>query len=168
MADNITIEGLDDCLRFFDQAPKEMVKVCRGALKAGSKAATTHIKSKTPLRFRRLTNYKLAKASGQLYSLVGYYNKHQQTGHQPKGQEPVDDWFKAYWKNYGTLTKRDPSHEFKTKIRGRNQAVSKRRRNNVGQPANNFFERATEGYEAKFVDAFNDYLEKHVEDCYGK
>ena len=169
MADGITITGLDDCLRFCDKAPGELLKVCREAMKEGGKASKKMMRDRLPKRWKRLAQSKVSKSQdGKLNAGFGLYNKHQQSGKQPRKGASVDDWFKAYWKNYGTLTKRDPSHQFDRPIRGANQAVSRRRRNNVGQPAERFFEAATHGYEDTFVEAFENYLEQHIDECYGK
>lgn len=167
MAEGITIQGLDDCLKFCDGAPKEMRDLVKKAMREGAKASRKLIKKASPKRWQHLTSFKVKRRGGTTAAAIGYYNKHQHNGQQPKG-EPIDDWFKAYWSNYGTLTKRDPAHHFQKPIRGANQAVAQRRRNNVGQEPKRFFERAIKGYDKVFVDAFQEYIDKHIDDCYGK
>ena len=61
-----------------------------------------------PRRFKRLVTSKVVKGgvSGDWNALVGAFNKVKNGGKEP------DDWFKAYWQNYGTLKHRDPGHKF--------------------------------------------------------
>ena len=146
-----TIEGLDDCLKCLDTAPENVVKMTKNAMREGGKAASRVIRAKTPARWRRLVGYKVSKGqlSGNTYALVGYFNK---------------GWFKAYWKNYGTLARRDASHHFsnpvKRNVRGR--------RNNVGQPANLFFEQALGGCYERFLSAFRDSMSKQEQTLYDR
>ena len=157
-----TIEGLDDCLKCLDTAPENVVKMTKNAMREGGKAASRVIRAKTPARWRRLVGYKVSKGqlSGNTYALVGYFNKGKSKG----TAGAIDDWFKAYWKNYGTLARRDASHNFsnpvKRNVRGR--------RNNVGQPATLFFEQSLSGCYERFLSAFRDSMSKQEQTLYDR
>lgn len=157
-----TIEGLNDCLKCLDAAPENVVKMTKNAMREGGKAASRVIRAKTPARWRRLVGYKVTKGqlSGNTYALVGYFNKGKSKG----TAGAIDDWFKAYWKNYGTLARRDASHHFsnpvKRNVRGR--------RNNVGQPATLFFEQSLGGCYERFLSAFRDSMSKQEQTLYDR
>lgn len=164
----ISISGLDDCLRWMDQMPENCVKAAQTALRDASKEVTKTIRARTPKRWRRLVKYKVKKLStGQLNAALGLWNGHQQQGHQNKGNA-IDDWFKAYWANYGTLTHRDPNHHFIKPVKPSGTAAAKRRRNNIGQSAQLFFEDAIAGYEDRFVKTFSDSLAKQESTFYAR
>ena len=168
MSVTLRIEGVSDCMRWCDAAPKDMVQLARKAMRAGARAVTRTVKPRLDARWRPLVRYALSggKRDDDLTCAVGQFNKHEAQGHQPVQGDKVDDWFKAYWKNYGTLTKRDPSHDFKSPIRPAGQAASKRRRNRIGQSHRNFFEDAMQGYETIFFNAFTKTINDNIEDCY--
>ena len=127
MATQTYITGLDDCLKCFDQAPKNLLKVVKKALKEGGKRAAKELRKAMPRRFKRLVSNKVVKgvASGDYSALIGAFNRVKSGTNEP------DDWFKAYWKNYGTLTKRDPNHKFDYPVK----RLNRKRRNEVGQAA---------------------------------
>lgn len=157
------IQGLDDCLRWMDKAPENCIKVSRAAMRDASRAVSKKMRQRTPKRWRRLVKFAVNKnANGTLAAWIGLFNGHQQQGHQNKDAKAIDDWFKAYWANYGTLTHRDQSHTFKYGIKNR------RRRNNVGQRPMNFFESAANGAESEFVDAFSKALAEKERDFYDR
>ena len=88
-------------------------------------------------------------------ALVGAFNR------VKSGTDEPDDWFKAYWKNYGTLTHRDPGHKFDYPIKPDNWAAAKRRRNRVGQKHENFYDGAVNGpAQNAFLRAFQDYIKQ--------
>ena len=162
MNTGITIEGLDDCLRWMDHCPANCLKASRTALREASKKTSAKIRRTAPKRWRRLVKFKVMKsAAGNLIALVGFFNGHQQQGHQNKASA-IDDWFKAYWANYGTLTHRDPNHNFREPVK----RATARRRNNVGQPRKNFFEQGIVGFNDEFVAAFSDSLAKQERTFY--
>lgn len=157
------IQGLDDCLRWMDKAPENCIKVSRAAMRDASRAVSKKMRQRTPKRWRRLVKFAVNKnANGTLAAWIGLFNGHQQQGHQNKDAKAIDDWFKAYWANYGTLTHRDQSHTFKYGIKDR------KRRNNVGQRPENFFEAAANGAESEFVDAFSKALAEKERDFYDR
>lgn len=157
------IQGLDDCLRWMDKAPENCIKVSRAAMRDASRAVSKKMRQRTPKRWRRLVKLAVNKnANGTLAAWIGLFNGHQQQGHQNKDAKAIDDWFKAYWANYGTLTHRDQSHTFKYGIKNR------KRRNNVGQRPMNFFEAAANGAESEFVDAFSKALAEKERDFYDR
>ena len=157
------IQGLDDCLRWMDKAPENCIKVSRAAMRDASRAVSKKMRQRTPKRWRRLVKFAVNKnANGTLAAWIGLFNGHQQQGHQNKDAKAIDDWFKAYWANYGTLTHRDQSHTFKYGIKNR------KRRNNVGQRPMNFFEAAANGAESEFIDAFNKALAEKERDFYDR
>lgn len=164
MAKGVHIEGVEECLRMLDKAPENALKICRKAMKAGSKAVATQIRKGVPRRWRRLVRSKVGKLpDGNLYARAGLYNGKQVGGNQPK-EGQTWDWFKAYWANYGTLSRRDPSHQFRYKVKPK----SKSRRQDVGQPAQNFFEAASEGWQDVFVRTFENEVERNKDEIYGR
>lgn len=147
MGMGLTIEGLDDCLRKLDALPANALKICEESMKEAGKPVVQHVRSGVPSEFRRLVKMKLIPAgkmmSGLTTLIIGAFKG------KVRGNE-IPAWFKMYWKNYGTLTKRDPQHEFvhpvKKSVRGR--------RNNVGQAHENFFDDALRGWEAMMEQGF--------------
>jgi hypothetical protein len=144
------ITGLDDCLKCFDKAPDNMLKLVRKALKEGGKEAAKEIRKAMPRRFKRLVSCKVVKGtlSGDYSALVGAFNKVKSGTNEP------DDWFKAYWKNYGTLTHRDKNHKFDYPIKKLNH----KRRNEVGQPHENFYDGAIAPAQNAFIRSFENYI----------
>ena len=166
MADAITIQGLDDCLRFFDQAPENLVKVSRTALRDAGKEVSKMARQRLPKRWRKLVRSKVLRSyKGNLQVLWGLFNGHQRQGHQnPKNG--IDDWFKAYWLNYGTLGNRDPEHHFQTAVKHRKTAAAARRRNTEGIKPRKFFEASIQGWEDRFTEAFSASLKKQEDKLY--
>ena len=156
------IEGMDDCLRCLDAAPGNVVKMAKTAMREGGKQTARLIRQRTPARWRKLAGYKISKGqlSGDSYALVGYFNK----GGKKEERGQIPDWFKAYWQNYGTLTKRDPSHHFENAVKGKVRG----RRNSVGQAAQNFFEGAIGGWEDKFMEAFEKKMAEQEDKLYDR
>lgn len=148
------ITGLDDALKCFDQAPANLLKVVKQAMRDGGRQAAKEIRKAMPRRFKRLVSCKVVKGSlsGDYSALVGAFNRVKGGDNEP------DDWFKAYWKNYGTLTRRSQSHKFDYPIK-----KNVRRRNNVGQPAEMFYDRSIGPAQDAFVRAFEDSV-KNQED----
>ncbi len=162
MAEVAYIEGLDDCLRCLDQAPENVVKMTKQALREAGKKTSRQIRQKTPQRFRRLVKYKVFKGrtSRDMNMLVGLFNK----GQSKNGNSEIPDWFKAYWMNYGTLMRRDPGHHFEQSVK-RNV---RNRRNNVGQPAEKFFESAKAGWEGTFMESFRQSMKDQEDKLYDR
>ena len=154
------ITGLDDALKCFDRAPDNLLRVVKTALKAGGKEAAKEIRKAMPRRFKRLVACKVVKGSlsGDWSALVGAFNR------AKSGTSEPDDWFKAYWKNYGTITKRDPNHHFDSPVK----RGTKSRRNNVGQPNENFFEAAIAGWDVPFMEAFEKSMAEQQEKLYDR
>lgn len=152
MATQTYITGLDDCLKCFDRAPSNLLKVVRQAMKDGGKQAAKEIRKAMPRRFKRLVSNKVVKGavSGNYAALIGAFNR------VKGGTDEPDDWFKAYWKNYGTLTHRDENHTFDYPVKRLNH----RRRNEVGQPHENFYDGAIAPAQQAFVRAFQDSLKQ--------
>ena len=152
MATQTYITGLDDCLKCFDQAPKNLLKVVKKAMKDGGKQAAKEFRKVMPRRFKRLITNKVVKGSvsGDYSALIGAFNR------VKSGTDEPDDWFKAYWKNYGTLTRRDPNHKFDNPVK----RLNRKRRNEVGQAAENFYDQAVAPAQRAFIRAFQDSLKQ--------
>ena len=148
----IKIEGVEDCIRMFEKAPENMMKISQKAMREASKATAKQIRQGIPKRWRKIVKYKVKNYDGKLSARVGLY-----------GTNKNFDWFKAYWANYGTLQGRDPSHQFERKIK-RNV----KRRNNKGQIAQNFFEASIKNWETTFVNKFESEVTKHEQELYNR
>ena len=159
----IKIEGVEDCLRMFDKAPENMLKISKKAMREASKATAKQMRSGIPKRWRKLVKYKIMDNQGKVSARIGLYNDHQTSGHQPASGK-IFDWFKVYWANYGTLENRDPGHQFQYKVKKK----TSRRRNDKGQPAQNFFEMASKQWEDVFVKKFEQEILKNENELYNR
>ena len=169
MADAIrlSVEGLDDIERMFDRFPDNMLKMEKKAMRKASQAVSKSIKKGIPKRFKKLVKYKMHEdRSGNTYVLIGAYNRKEVSGHQSKKGDPAFDWFKLYWKNYGTLSRRDPNHTFKYSIKP--LTPGNKRRQSVGQPAQNFFEKATAGWQDIYLETFEKEMKKEENTLYDR
>ena len=159
----LTIEGFDECMKAFEKAPERGLKVSRQCMRKGLQAATKAMKSRTPTRWKGLAKYKAGRSrDGKFSGFFGLINGHQRQGHQnPKGE--IDDWFKAYWSNYGTLEGRDPGHEFQYPVKHRNTAAAANRRGQGGIQHQNFFETAIDGVDEVFMEAFEQEFDSNLD-----
>lgn len=161
MAEGITISGLDDCLRFFDNAPENVVKATRNALRDASKVTAKMIRGRMDKRFRRLVRFKVTN-KGHLNAGIGLFNDGKGTGQHAD----MPDWFKAYWKNYGTLEGRDPQHHFDQPVNHSKTQAAKNRRNRMGIAHRNFYDEAITGWQETFVPAFRESMSKQEDQFY--
>ena len=162
MAKVFKIEGIDECIKCMDAAPENVMKMTLNAMRDAGKQTARMIRQRTPGRFRRLVGYKVSKGqiSGNTYALVGYFNK----GKKKSSNSEISDWFKAYWKNYGTLARRDASHNFVTAVKRNVRG----RRNQLGQPAELFFEQAIGGWDNEFLASFRESMKKQESTLYDR
>ena len=157
------IENIDDCLRCFDQAPENMLKICKTAARKAASATAKNIRRNVPATFKRIVSYsvKQGQVTRKTNALIGLFNKKS----KKRGRKEVSDWFKAYWKNYGTSKRRDTSHQFQYAIRHDRDAT---KRNKEGQYPERFFEQAIKGWENIFVDAFAKSLKEQENKLYDR
>ena len=160
MSVTLEVKGIKDCYRKLDDMPEAALKLIKKSMQEASKPVARHMRSAIDIpHWRKLVKSKVAvgrTAWEGTQAAVGMFNNGKVTNSVKKADRP--DWFKAYWANYGTLSRRDPQHLFKTPIK------SKKRHQSVGQPKQNFFERGSEGQEQIFVKHFEDYFTSHQDE----
>lgn len=169
MADSVTIEieGANELLRKFDVARRDKNRVLRQAMADAAKVCARAMRSGIPARWRSIIRAKAyIDRSDTVVAAFGLSTKTKNArGTQPKGKK-INDWFKAYWLNYGTLQGRDANHKFKYPVKPRHTAAANRRKNKSGIKAQNFFDVAIKGYEAKFSNEFSKSLQAHIEQLF--
>jgi len=150
----ITIEGVDDVLRYFQSAEINERRASEKAAQAAGRKTKAYIQRRIPSRWKKSMKANILKGSKtRVGAYIGLYTGHT-GGHQnPKYTTPIDDWLKAYWLNYGTMGSRDPSHKF---IR----PVGKGKQGKQGIAPQNFFEDAIQGWEDVFFQAFETEFNK--------
>lgn len=157
MADKgIAIEftNLDEIYKRFEQAPDKFVKITNECMKEGGKKVARMIRGRAPTEYRRLVGYRIGigQITKNSYIFMGFFNKDRK-----KKLTQIPTWFKAYWANYGTLTKRYPGHHFRTPVKGHNR----RRRNNVGQSPELWYEGTIIGWQKVYLEAFSKKLKEN-------
>ena len=97
--------------------PEEMLKLTKKSMRSAASESAKIIRKAGNPRFTSLVGYKVAsgKLSGDLSAAVGYFRSRQ------KEKSDVDDWFKAYWSEYGTLENRYAGHRFQRRRAARSR-----------------------------------------------
>lgn len=134
----VKIEGISEAMRAFQNAPEKMDKIALSAIRSACKPIARDIRSKTPSRFKKLVKSKVkANHNHEIEAWIGFFNGKQKNGRQ--GKTKVDDWFKFYWQNYGTLENRDPNHRYKSPIKHNRTAAARNRRGSRGIKARHYY-----------------------------
>ena len=128
--------------------PDKMLKLTKKSMRSAASESAKIIRKAGNPRFASLVGYKVAsgKLSGDLSAAVGYFRSRQ------KEKSDVDDWFKAYWSEYGTLENRYAGHRFQR----RRAARSRHFRGGI-MPRLQY-----EGCKSDAVDAYQRRLEKEM------
>lgn len=128
--------------------PEKMLKLTKKSMRSAASESAKIIRRAGNPRFASLVGYKVAsgKLSGDLSAAVGYFRSRQ------KEKSDVDDWFKAYWSEYGTLENRYAGHRFQR----RRAARSRHFRGGI-MPRLQY-----EGCKSDAVDAYQIRLEKEM------
>ena len=128
--------------------PEKMLKLTKKSMRSAAAESAKIIRRAGNPRFASLVGYKVAsgKLSGDLSAAVGYFRSRQ------KEKSDVDDWFKAYWSEYGTLENRYAGHRFQR----RRAARSRHFRGGI-MPRLLY-----EGCKSDAVDAYQKRLEKEM------
>ena len=128
--------------------PEKMLKLTKKSMRSAASESAKIIRRAGNQRFASLVGYKVAsgKLSGDLSAAVGYFRSRQ------KEKSDVDDWFKAYWSEYGTLENRYAGHRFQR----RRAARSRHFRGGI-MPRLQY-----EGCKSDAVDAYQTRLEKEM------
>ncbi len=169
MADSFRIKGIEDCERFLDAQPANVLSLTRKAMGAGGRAGARSIRSRVDKRYAYLAKSKTGKIrNGDGFrTRFGLFDGGEVDGTQPKsGKRKTFTFYKAYWRNYGTLEGRDPSHNFRYPVKKQSTQAAEKRRNRTGEMHTNFFESAAAGVEEVFMDTFERYIEEHINDLY--
>ena len=97
--------------------PDKMLKLTKKSMRSAASESAKIIRRAGNQRFASLVGYKVAsgKLSGDLSAAVGYFRSRQ------KEKSDVDDWFKAYWSEYGTLENRYAGHRFQRRRAARSR-----------------------------------------------
>ena len=97
--------------------PDKMQKLTKKSMRSAASESAKIIRRAGNPRFASLVGYKVAsgKLSGDLSAAVGYFRSRQ------KEKSDVDDWFKAYWSEYGTLENRYAGHRFQRRRAARSR-----------------------------------------------
>ena len=97
--------------------PEKMLKLTKKSMRSAASESAKIIRRAGNPRFASLVGYKVAsgKLSGDLSAAVGYFRSRQ------KEKSDVDDWFKAYWSEYGTLENRYAGHRFQRRRAARSR-----------------------------------------------
>ena len=161
------LDGLKDCQKWMQAAPGNMRELMFGAMiHAGSKEAR-HLKANIDPNWAELVDFKVKQKGfmGRYINCgIGIFNKNV----NPFNPKAVPDWYKAYWKNYGTLLRRDRSHHFKYDIKPDTSSAARRRRNNLGQPATHFFEIATRGWAVRMFNEIDKFVVQDQDKLYDR
>ena len=128
--------------------PEKMLKLTKKSMRSAASESAKIIRRAGNPRFASLVGYKVAsgKLSGDLSAAVGYFRSRQ------KEKSDVDDWFKAYWSEYGTLENRYAGQRFQR----RRAARSRHFRGGI-MPRLQY-----EGCKSDAIDAYQTRLEKEM------
>ena len=143
------IEGADKITAMFEKMPKEMAAETKKAMRSASRPHLARMRAAAPYtQWKGLSKVSIRTKKGIISCVVGFF-----------GPKAVHwEWMKAYWYNYGTLQLRDPSHTFDHPVR-----TGKRRRNNHGQPARNWFDPASKGAADDIADKTINRLGQYID-----
>jgi len=163
MANDMRIEGLEEMRRALDLTVKEMDDITVKAMRSATRPVARKIRSRLGSgEYGFLVKSKAVKGkktrSGYPTAVIGML-KPPFARRGKSGSKKWFNWYKAYWKNYGTLGKRSPSHHFVEPIRPNSRGTA------GGITPRGFFEQALTGvnWQAEIRAGFSKNLAKQLD-----
>lgn len=156
----VEIEGTDQALTILRNFPIKANKVVFDSMREAAKEGAKFLKPKMPNKtFRKAVKYKIKEGKEYTFANVGILRPKKEGDYGTRnGKKIPSPWLRAYWKNFGTLANRDPSHKFayarKPKSANRNGGI---------KPAH-FFEPAIEGIDQIMMKRFEEVFVKKVKE----
>lgn len=167
MSELNTVEGVKELTAAVDKLLYgEADKAVRLAMTDAAKVAVKQLKGALPkAMFKNLAKYKFKQGTRYKFMTVGLFDRHKtlpQVGYpNTKGNnKPI--WHVAYWLNYGTLNRRDKTHNFTQGIK--NKSINSKR----GVRPQKFYEANQEQMTGAYKGAFTEAIVKRTENFYGK
>lgn len=148
-------EGVDDLIQVLDQLPaKVAMRPLKQTLKKAAKPLETELKNTLPVKLSDLKQAITTKVMRSFPGVkTGIYTKRVVVMLGKEGSEvEFDAYYPLYWHNYGTLYRRDPTHQFQTAVRTRKNHLSN------GIAPRRFVQRA---YDNRFAEVVY-YAETHL------
>lgn len=151
------ITGYDEAMAVLEQYPNKINTAVKAAMRKSVAPVIRDIKAQTPnSNWKKTVRYKFLK--GQFPDMIfGMFNSQ---GLPKKGEIPV--WFKAYWANYGTLTRRYSSHSFVNPVK----SISSNKRGGISYRL--FFDKAVSGKDGAMMSTFEKHLVDEAEKTMNK
>jgi hypothetical protein len=157
MADNINITGLNDALTLLEEYPNKINTAVKSAMRKSVAPVIRDIKGRIPKSsWKKSVKYKFVKAKYP-DMIFGIFNSE---GLPKKGSIPV--WFKLYWSNYGTLTRRYSGHSFSSQIKN----ISRSKKGGISSRL--FFDKAIAGKDGSMISSFESNLMAEVDKIVNK
>lgn len=147
-------------MKLLEEFPIKADKVVKDAMREASKAVAQNIRPKMPNKtFRKAVRYKIAVGEKYTFANVGILRPKKEGNYGMRnGKKIPSPWMRAYWKNFGTLSNRDPAHKFayarKPKYANRNGGI---------KPAH-FFEPTLSGTQELWMEKFTETMEKKAKE----
>ena len=167
MAELQSVQGVEEFTAVCDKIIYgEADKVVKQSMTDAAKKAVKVLKREMPRTlFAKLAKYKFKQGSQLKFMNVGLFENFKtldQFGYPKTKGNNKTVYMIAYWHNYGTLNRRDPSHIFRERIK------PKSRNSHRGVRPQRFFEKAQPAvdkeYQSAFDQAFKERTEKFFKD----
>ena len=147
MSNNLQITGYTEAMTLLQDYPNKINTAVKSAMRKSIAPVVRDIKSQIPKSsWKKAVKYKFLK--GQFPDMIfGLFNTE---GLPKKGSIPV--WFKAYWANYGTLSRRYSGHSFVNPVK----SISKNKSGGISFRL--FFDKAISGKDGSIMSTFETNL----------
>lgn len=149
---NVEVSGTMEAMKILEEYPNKINTATKKAMRAATKNVLVDMKSGAHKKFKPLVKAKFLKKEKNPTLMFGFFG----TKGGTSSDNTIPTWFKAYWKNYGTLTKRHPGHSFEFA----RKRISKGWRG--GERPVLFYEKATEGKDEIILAKFAEELLKEA------
>jgi len=165
--EQVRVEGVKEFTAAVDKVLYgEADKVVKQSMTDAAKAAVKQLKGVMPKpMFKGLARYKFKQGVRYKFINVGLFDRGKtlpQAGYPNTKGNNKRIWHIAYWLNYGTLNRRDKTHQFKERIR------SKSIRSRRGVRPQNFYDKNQESVINEYKAAFAEALDRRTQNFYGK
>lgn len=170
MSENVAItrvEGIKELTAVLDKVQYGAAdKAVRLAMTDAAKVAVKQLKGIVPKKmFRSLVKYKFKQGRDLKFMNVGLFDRHKtlpEVGYKdtPGNNKPI--WHVAYWMNYGTLNRRDRTHQFAQPIK--HKSINSKR----GVRPQRFYDKNADAMTGAYRGAFEEAIKNRMQSVYGK